>query len=134
MAVDTACGGTRRPSVLVVDPDRAVRELLRTVLQHAGYDVRLAEDPWEAAACARQAVVDVLLMDASVPDRRGWSPLPWPDGQHRRPEVILMTGDLEGMLRTSHRPDRLHSAVEILEKPFDVRTLRDTVRRVLAAA
>ena len=52
--------------VLVVDDDESVRRLVETVLQHAGYDVVLANDGRQAIGML-DARLDVLLCDKNLP-------------------------------------------------------------------
>lgn len=59
----------RRRSVVVVDDERAVREMFRAVLEDAGYDVRLADGPEEAVRLFQSAPVDLVLSDLNMPGR-----------------------------------------------------------------
>jgi CheY-like chemotaxis protein len=57
--------------VLVVD-DRAIsRELIRTVLEHAGYAVSEACDGGEAVRVALQVQPDLVLLDLQMPNLDG---------------------------------------------------------------
>ncbi|MGI9157838.1 MAG: response regulator, partial [Marmoricola sp.] len=56
-----------RPTVLVVDDDRAVRESLRRSLEFNGYDVSLAADGAEALAGIGAIKPDAVVMDVMMP-------------------------------------------------------------------
>ncbi len=56
-----------RPTVLVVDDDKAVRESLRRSLEFNGYAVALAGDCAEALAVIPAADPDVVVMDVMMP-------------------------------------------------------------------
>jgi len=56
-----------RPTVLVVDDDKAVRESLRRSLEFNGYTVALAGDGAEALAVIPAADPDVVVMDVMMP-------------------------------------------------------------------
>ncbi|CAN5417413.1 response regulator transcription factor [soil metagenome] len=56
-----------KPSVLVVDDDRAVRESLRRSLEFNGYEVHLAGDGAEALAGIGTLLPDVVVMDVMMP-------------------------------------------------------------------
>jgi len=58
--------------VLVVDDHTDSGELIGMVLEHAGADVQLARSADEALACLRQAPVDVLVSDLSMPGTDGY--------------------------------------------------------------
>ena len=63
---------TRR-RILVVDDDAAVRTLVRTVLEGAGYDVTTARDGREAIKLIAAAEFDVVLLDVIMPHLDGVS-------------------------------------------------------------
>ena len=56
-----------RLTVLVVEDDPDIRELLRLTLEVAGYDVIEAENGIDGLAAARQHEPDAILMDMSMP-------------------------------------------------------------------
>jgi signal transduction histidine kinase len=73
-AGDLVAGDTLRGvSVLVVDDDPDTRELLESVLNLAGADVRAAESADEALALCRLSTPDVLISDIGMPGRDGYS-------------------------------------------------------------
>jgi len=57
--------------LLVVEDDRDIRELLRTMLEAQGYRVVLAESAARALVEARSHKPDALLVDLGLPDRDG---------------------------------------------------------------
>ena len=68
---DPSTIGRRCPSILVVDDDIAVRELLQGHLSHAGYDVALADDAIAAGRMFLAYTPDLLLIDVSMPYMSG---------------------------------------------------------------
>jgi DNA-binding response OmpR family regulator len=60
-----------RASILAMDSDAHVRELLGLHLSAAGYEVRLAEDPVEASRQILERAPDLLIADISVPYMSG---------------------------------------------------------------
>lgn len=60
-----------RAHVLVVDDALAVRELQRSILQRAGYDVRVASDGEEALALLAERGADLVLTDIEMPRMDG---------------------------------------------------------------
>jgi DNA-binding response OmpR family regulator len=63
--------GGRRPSILVVDDDLSMRELLQRHLSNAGYDVALADDAIAAGRMFLAYTPDLLLIDVSMPYMSG---------------------------------------------------------------
>jgi two-component system chemotaxis sensor kinase CheA len=62
----------RDASLLVVDDALTVRELQRTILERAGYRVRLASDGIEALALLAQEPSDLVLTDVEMPRMDGF--------------------------------------------------------------
>ncbi len=57
--------------LLVVEDDRDIREVLRTLLEAEGYRVVLAESAKRALVEARSHQPDAMLLDLGLPDRDG---------------------------------------------------------------
>jgi CheY-like chemotaxis protein len=62
-------------SVLVIDDDRAVRELLQRLLTGAGYAVHTAVDGMEGLTLARELRPSAIILDVIMPHVDGWSVL-----------------------------------------------------------
>lgn len=58
---------SRRHSILVVDDEEIMREILETLLTREGYDVRLAKSGQEALDLARLLPFDAALVDIMMP-------------------------------------------------------------------
>jgi two-component system, chemotaxis family, sensor kinase CheA len=61
-----------RASLLVVDDALTVRELQRSILERAGYEVRTANDGLEAMAMLGQRRADLVLTDVEMPNLDGF--------------------------------------------------------------
>jgi CheY-like chemotaxis protein len=59
-------------SVLIVDDDPMLRQLLSVVLSKSGYAVRSAHDGFSALAEIRTALPDILLSDLYMPEMSGF--------------------------------------------------------------
>jgi DNA-binding response OmpR family regulator len=117
----------RRHSVLVVDDEPSIRELLKLHLANAGYDVRLAEDAIVAERSLREAPPDLVVVDVAMPYRDGLEFVASlsGDAELRRLPVIFITG-YEGLASGA----RVLGA-GCLQKPFEVDALLDLVGRNL---
>jgi two-component system, chemotaxis family, sensor kinase CheA len=62
----------RRRSVLVVDDALTVRELQRTILERAGFQVRVATDGKQALSALAEAPSDLVLTDIEMPNMDGF--------------------------------------------------------------
>lgn len=113
-------------SVLIVEDQHAIAELLLDVLVDAGYEASRAPSASEAATFARDTAPDVILLDVMMPDRSGWDVL-----DELRAEPV--TRDIPVII-TSAVYDRpgLHSMppggpIRFAAKPFDIADLIETV-------
>jgi len=116
--------------ILVVDDDRATREMIRLQLRAAGYAVDLAGDGAAALARVRRRRFALVLLDVWMPGMDGLELLARLRAEPSQPKVVVMTAD--------DAPDTLLRAIRehayrYLTKPVDPKPLLDLVRRVLAA-
>lgn len=109
-------------SVLVVDDDPTVRELVADALREAGFQVSEVADGAEALrALSTLAVLDLLLTDVGLPGGMNGHQLA--DAVRKvRPElhVLFMTGYAEGVSLGS---SGLGAKMEIMIKPFELADL-----------
>ncbi len=114
--------------LLVVDDDRALREVLRRALELAGYEVRLTDSGSGALAEVASAVPDAVVLDIGLPDIDGLevSRLLRREG-NRVPILMLTARDA-----VSDRIDGLDAgADDYLVKPFDIDELKARIRALL---
>jgi DNA-binding response OmpR family regulator len=57
--------------ILVVEDDDQFREMIRAVLEQAGYEVRIAEDGEKALRLLRQQAADLVVTDIVMPNKEG---------------------------------------------------------------
>jgi two-component system NtrC family sensor kinase len=118
--------------VLVVDDEPQVAELMRDVLESAGYDVAVAESGAVALELLREARFDAIVSDLRMPDMDG--PALWRAVLERyaalASRVVFVTGDTlsPGAREFLHETGRPY-----IEKPFMPPDLLAAVRGVLAA-
>jgi two-component system response regulator GlrR len=118
----------RSRSVIVVDDETGVRDLLTTWLQSAGHTVAAVSSAEDALSRMEQEMAAVALCDIGLPGRDGL----WLAERIRRsyPEtaVIMATGSQE----VAPAVESLrHGVVDYLTKPFDRERLREAVGRGL---
>lgn len=127
--------GARRPLVLVVDDDRAVRRLVRRALEGVGCAVLEAGDGLEAFRVVEAHPVALVITDLLMPERDGIEVVLGMTARESPIPVIVMSGggtglDLETLVSTA----LALGAVAALAKPFSVAALAATVTDVLGAA
>ena len=60
-----------KPNILVVEDDRAVRNLITTTLETQGYHYRTAETGGSSIMEAASANPDIIILDLGLPDMDG---------------------------------------------------------------
>ncbi|SCZ86268.1 sigma-54-dependent transcriptional regulator [Nitrosomonas mobilis] len=119
-------------TILVVDDELGIRELLSEILGDEGYTVMLAENAEEARACRNQLRPDLVLLDIWMPDTDGITLLKeWANNGSLTMPVVIMSG--HGTIETAVEATRI-GAVGYLEKPIPLQKLLSTVGQVLRGA
>jgi len=85
-------------SILVVDDDENMRELLRLHLSAAGYDVQVAEDAITAGYMVLRSPPDLIISDVNMPHLDGFEFIQALKADKSLPEipVIFLTSVEEG--------------------------------------
>jgi CheY-like chemotaxis protein len=114
-----------RASLLLVDDDPAMRDILRCILERAEFDVATAGDGEAALQQIRRQVPDLVLMDLEMPVmdgpttlreiRKNWGAIP----------VVLHTGHVDGPLLSRALEC---SPLTVLSKPCSMDQLVQTMR------
>jgi CheY-like chemotaxis protein len=119
--------GPKTETLLVVDDDPSVREVLTRVLDEEGYFVLAAANGPEALEVMATHQIDLVLLDLNMPLESGWETFEALTAQNPLAAVIVVTAR-SGQLSTA-----LGSGVgALLEKPLDYSKLLETVRSILA--
>ena len=120
------------PSILVVDDEDQIRQLIRETLEQAGYHVAEARDGKEALDQYRLAPADVVIMDILMPEQDGLETTATLRREFPNVKVIAITGgsDMIGILNFLDVAKML-GAHRVLQKPFEMKTLLDTVQAEL---
>ncbi|MER7702594.1 response regulator transcription factor [Kitasatospora sp. NPDC097605] len=128
--------GERPDHLLVVDDEPTVRELLRTALRYAGFDVDAAGTGREALDLAARRTPDLVLLDVMLPDMDGFEVIGRLRAQPRAHHPGR-GGDVPVLFVTA-REDRqalLHGlrigGDDYLTKPFDLEELIARIHAVL---
>ncbi|HWF59077.1 MAG TPA: response regulator [Nitrospira sp.] len=116
------------PSVLVVDDQDQVRQLIRETLELAGYQVEEARDGKEGLDRYRARATDLVIMDILMPDQDGLETIMTLRREFPDTRIIAMTGgtDTIGILNFLDVAKML-GAGRTLQKPFELKVLLDTV-------
>ncbi len=118
-------------TILVVDDEPGVQELVRIILSRQGYKILVADSgPKAIEICGRSDVVDLLLTDVMMPGMSGLVLVQRLKALNLNLPVLYMTGGtlapLAGM--------EFDPTCALLRKPFDSQALLRSVREVLDAS
>jgi len=119
------------PTILVVEDDFSMRELLRKVLEKNDYHVVEAEDGTQALLRLEQTPeISLVLTDIKMPGKDGMDLLQEVAKMSSQIKVILITafGEVEQYLDAMNL-----GAFEYLNKPFRNQQLLDIIKRALQA-
>ncbi|KWR89243.1 response regulator [Cupriavidus sp. IDO] len=117
-------------TILVVDDEMGIRELLSEILSDEGHVVEVAENAQQAREYRAGATPDLVLLDIWMPDTDGVSLLKeWSaQGQLTMP-VIMMSG--HATIDTAVEATKI-GALNFLEKPIALQKLLSAVEQGLA--
>ncbi|MBI2203372.1 MAG: response regulator [Candidatus Rokubacteria bacterium] len=111
-------------TVLIVEDNRAMRALLRDVLERAGHAVIDRQDGTDLPELVEHERFDVVVLDKEMPGPNGFELLPYLRGRLPAVPVILITA-FGGPAAAAEAARR--GAFSYLEKPFRVATILDTL-------
>ncbi|TMQ28244.1 MAG: response regulator [Candidatus Rokuibacteriota bacterium] len=117
-------------SILVVDDEPHVSEMLQDFLLELGYTVDLATTGGEALSRASSKRPDAVILDMRLPDTTGdqlFTKLRTLDGSL---SIVIVSGDADGDVA---RRTVAAGAFQYLQKPFDFDVLQQTITRAVLA-
>jgi DNA-binding NtrC family response regulator len=118
-----------RGTLLVVEDDDAMRELLAEELGDAGYTVRSAPSASIGIELARAEPADVVVTDLRMPEMDGFDLIRGVRALPAPPHIIMVTAF--GSIETAIRAVKL-GAYDYITKPFEIEELLLAVDKALA--
>jgi len=118
------------PSILVVEDEPAIMELIRVNLADAGYEVKAAEDAEAAHEAMKRELPDLLLLDWMLPGQSGlaFAKELRRDTRTRELPIIMVTARAE----EADKVAGLEAWVDdYVTKPFSPRELKARIKSVL---
>jgi len=115
------------PRILIVDDEAAIRSLLATAFEKAGYEVRTAPDGPEALTLCDAESFDAVLSDVVMPRMNGHDLARWIAARHPHTRLVLMSGFDIGCQNCPTAPH-----CQFLSKPFRLGEVLSLVGDALA--
>ena len=114
-------------SVLVVEDDRNIAELLQMYLEKEGYAVTLAVDGGQGIAKFRAMQPDLVLLDVMMPVMDGWAVCKEIRAESKTPVIMLTAkGELDDKIQGLKA-----GADDYITKPFEMREVLARMEAVL---
>ncbi|MDE1165116.1 MAG: response regulator transcription factor [Pseudomonas sp.] len=124
---------TAGKSILLVDDDQEIRELLHTYLSRAGFAVRTTGDGQGFRQALNEEPADLVILDVMLPDEDGFSLCRWVRQHPRQAQVPIIM-----LTASSDEADRVIGlelgADDYLGKPFSPRELQARIKALLRRA
>lgn len=117
-----------RPRILIAEDDHGIRDLIRTRLEIAGYEVHLARNGREAVARVKALEFRAMVLDINMPELDGFGVLTELKAENIVLPVLVLTA--------RHTTDDVRRAIglgakDYLTKPFSEAQLLARVARLL---
>jgi len=115
-------------TVLVVDDEEGIREVLTGILEDEGYEIRVAADGIEGLAIMENEPVDLVLLDVWLPHMGGVDVLKKIKEDSPDVPVIIISG--HGSIDIAVKAVKL-GAFDFLEKPLSLERVTTAVKNAL---
>ena len=119
-----------RARILVIDDERAVRELISDALGIEGHDVHTAENGKEALDLIGQNRYDLVFCDLRMPEMDGQQL--YEEVQRNYPQVLKRIVFVTAQAHSSdYGPFLRTTGIPVIEKPFTLSQLRQMVEKMV---
>ena len=118
------------PSVLVVDDDPGVRQVVRLSLELEGYVVKEAGGAEEGLAAVEDEAPDLILLDVMMPHVDGWEMLRQIQERHGAGSIpiVMFSGKVDAQTAAQATA---RGAQGFVGKPFDPQQLVDQAKQIV---
>lgn len=117
-----------KATILIVDDEPDLRNLLEQVLTNAGYKVQQASDGDEALKLLKKEKFDIALLDIQMPNVNGIQVLKYIQQHLPKTKAIMLTGyaDLKHAMEAKE-----FGAQDFIGKPYKIEDILSTVEQAL---
>jgi CheY-like chemotaxis protein len=119
-----------RARILVVDDERAVRDLISDALKIEGHDVLTASDGKEGLDLIGQHRFDLVFCDLRMPEMDGQAL--YEEVQRDHPQVLKRIVFVTAQVNSAdYGPFLRTTGIPVIEKPFTLSQLRQAVTKMV---
>jgi CheY-like chemotaxis protein len=119
-----------RARILVIDDERAVRDLISDALNIEGHDVMTAENGKEGLDLIGQYRFDLVFCDLRMPEMDGQAV--YEEVQRNHPQVLKRIVFVTAQANSSdYGPFLRETGIPVIEKPFTLSQLRQAVGKIV---
>ena len=118
--------------ILLIDDDRAVRQMIRMTLAHAGYEVVEASNGLEGMDAIHREKVDLVITDLIMPEKEGLETIMDMKREDASTKIIAISGGGRGPADCYLEVAKKIGAAKVISKPFRSSELLDAVAELLA--
>ena len=115
-------------TVLVIDDEESIRNLLDTLLSRKGYEVVVASSGQRGLELFRRKRPDVVVLDLKMPEMDGIAVLRQVRQLHPTQPVVILTG---AGTAEAEQQVRALGVTDYVEKEFSLYRLADALKRLL---
>ncbi|MGM0442476.1 MAG: response regulator transcription factor [Elusimicrobiota bacterium] len=119
----------KNKTVLVVDDELHIRELIRDNLEAEGYNIIIATDGLEAIDLLEETKPDLVILDIMMPEMDGWEVCKNIKDRDKKIKIIMLTaksGNRDRMIG-----EKILKADKYITKPFDIEKLIGEVHELI---
>ncbi|MBN2145062.1 MAG: response regulator [Candidatus Aureabacteria bacterium] len=123
-----------KKTILIVEDDKPLRELLKVRLERQHFDVQCAANGQAALEICKNIHPNVILLDVNLPDILGVDVLEAIKSSPKdygTPKVIVLTGIAYSIDDPKERWAREYDVADFLAKPFDYEELLKKIETAL---
>lgn len=118
-------------TVLLIDDDVNLTEIVRLTLKHEGFSVLSASNGKEGLALAAGKKPDLVILDVNMPVMDGWDTLGQIRGLKATQKIPVLMLTTQGLVGDVDRAMQL-GATSYIVKPFDMKRFIEKVKSLLA--
>ena len=112
--------------ILVIDDDEQMRNVLKKLLTHEGYQVFIAEDGVEGIKCCYRYHPDLVITDIIMPNKDGFAVIAEIIAINPKQPIIAMSGGRR-ILAAELEHVKAIGTKGMLQKPFTLQQLQELI-------